>query len=125
MGELAGRKVDAAKRYTQMSGLVVAHQWQKALDQWRQIVALDPAFADPENLRTRAEDGLRCEQVAAQQQQDVERLYMQMGGLISLRQWGQARDTWRKIQKLDSHFTDREAYLAQIPAQSSGPRFML
>jgi len=95
--------------YAQARSLHRDREWQRVVDVFDQINALDPAYPDPEGLLALA----RAELAAVEQERAVAALYNQGIRHMQTEEWSKAREYFEEIQRLEPGYQDTERLLSQ------------
>jgi formylglycine-generating enzyme required for sulfatase activity/outer membrane protein assembly factor BamD (BamD/ComL family) len=102
------RQEQIAALYGEAQDLARAGQWRQAQAHLDEILALDPAFADPEGIGARAEQGVARQEEEERRQSELASLYAEAVRLLGAKQYGEALEKWGEIETLDSSYPDRQ-----------------
>src|SRR5215218_484995 len=95
--------------YAQARSLHRDQEWQRVVDVFDQINALDPAYPDPDGLLGLA----RAELAAVEQERTVAALYNQGLRHTQTEEWSKALEFFKEIQRLEPGYQDTERLLSQ------------
>jgi hypothetical protein len=93
--------------YEQAAGLAQAGQWEQVLAKMEEINGLEPAFADPNELVTRARQEIASAEAEAQRQTELAAMYAEAVKLLKAEEYQAALDKWSEVLALDPHYHDR------------------
>jgi outer membrane protein assembly factor BamD (BamD/ComL family) len=107
------RQEEIATLYEQALGLARARQWRQVLTKMAEIQTLDPEFADPEGIGTRAQEEVAREEEEARRQNELAALYAEAVRLLKAEQYQEALEKWGDVRTRDPRYPDRQRVQAK------------
>jgi serine/threonine protein kinase/3-methyladenine DNA glycosylase Tag len=106
------RQEKLAALYAEAIGFLKAEEWQKALDKWAEVQAIDPDHPDPQKVAGTAGSEIERLTKGKRRQETLATLYAEAVGLLQAKEWQKVLDKWTEIQAIDPYYSDPQQVAA-------------
>jgi len=103
--------------YAEAVAFLEAKEWQKALDKWAEMQAVDPRYPDPQEVAATAKSELERLAEEKRQQEQLAALYAEAVAFLEAREWQEALDKWAEVQAIDPHYPDPQGVAATAKSE--------
>jgi serine/threonine protein kinase len=113
LAEEKRRQEKLAALYAEAVGFLKAKEWQKALDKWAEVQAIEPDYPDPQEVAATARREIEKLEEEKRRQEQLAALYVQAVGFLKAKEWQKALDKWAEVQAIEPKYPDGKKVVAK------------